>query len=95
MVCHASDVDGYIYEQIKGIPDSEFKNELEAIYKGYQVYVYETGNFFYKEEEFVEYIKGSFRQHLNIILDDIRLKYIASDMYNCFNQRVFRVTLVD
>ncbi len=95
LVCHASDADEYIYEQIKDIPDGEFKNELEAIYKGYQVYVYETGNFFYTEEEFVEYIKGSFRQHLNIILDDIRLKYIASDMYNCFNQRVFRVTLVD
>lgn len=93
-VCHASDVDGYILKEQSKYP-KELQEILCAIYKGYQSYVYETGNLFYSKEVFAEYIKGACMQYYNITLKEEILQSIAADMYLWFNQRVFRQALVD
>lgn len=93
-VCHASDVDGYILKEQSKYP-KELQEILCAIYKGYQSYVYETGNLFYSKEVFAEYIKGACMQYYNITLKEEILQSIAADMCLWFNQRVFRQALVD
>ena len=93
-MCHASDVDGYILKEQSKYP-KELQEILCAIYKGYQSYVYETGNLFYSKEVFAEYIKGACMQYYNITLKEEILQSIAADMCLWFNQRVFRQALVD
>ena len=93
-VCHASDVDAYIAGLLAEVSE-EFKEEICVIYKGYQAYVYETGNVFYSEEEFEEYVKGILCFHYDSTLIQEIINYLASDMFNNFNQRVYRQVLVD
>lgn len=93
-VCHASDVDVHINEVVQRFPE-DFQEALCAVYKGYQRYVYETGELFYSEEVFEEYIKGALSYHYNLTLRLEVLKYLAEDMCMWFNQRVFRQALVD
>lgn len=93
-VCHASDADAHIAKLLANVPEG-FQEEVYVIYKGYQDYVYETGNIFYSEEEFEEYVKGILCFHYNITLIQVVIDYLVSDMFNNFNQRVYRQVLVD
>lgn len=93
-VCHASDVDEHIIEIVKQFPE-KLQDVIISIYKGYQNYVYETGELFYQKEIFKEYIQGALVQHFGIKLADNLLEYLSEDMYLWFNQRVFREALVD
>lgn len=93
-VCHASDVDNYIVEQVQMYPKIIW-DAIMSIYKGYQEYVYETGQFFYNREMFRAYIEGAFLQHYGKRINEKILKYMAEDMYLSFNQRVYRQALVD
>ena len=93
-VCHASDVDSHIVEELRKYPQ-ELWDAIAAIYKGYQSFVYETGKMFYCLESFEEYIKGCLAQNYQIELRKKSLEYITNDMYQWFNQRVFRQALVD
>lgn len=93
-VCHASDVDKHIQKINASFPE-ELREMIAAVYKGYQSYVYETGELFYQQEIFKEYVRGALFQYYGIELVDKKLDYIARDMYLGFNQRVFRECLVD
>lgn len=92
-VCHASDVDGHIEELLRRIPELLWETVCAA-YKGYQSYVSETGKFLYKQELFAEYIQETFDSY-QIAVTSEQLNFFAEDMYEWFNQRVFRQTLVD
>lgn len=92
-VCHSSDVERKIDEVLKQVP--AFHDEIYAIYKGYQKYVYETGNMFYTREEFGMYIERALLHHYNIMLTPESLKFLTDDMWTYFNQAVFRQALVD
>lgn len=94
MVCHASDADGHIADIIKQFPN-DIRDAIYSIYKGYQKYVYETGEIFYSEDMFREYIKGALAQHYHMVFETGALNYISNDMYTWFNQRVFRQAMVD
>lgn len=93
-VCHASDVDNYILEQVKMCPEG-IREEIMSIYKGYQQYVYETGEFFYSREMFALYIEGAFLQHYRKRINENLLVHMAKDMHLWFNQRVYRQVLAD
>ncbi len=93
-VCHASDVDAHIVELLGKVPQ-KLKEEVCVIYKGYQNYVNETGRIFYSEKEFQEYVEGILGFDYNITRMREIVNYLVSDMYNGFNQRVFRQALVD
>lgn len=93
-VCHAADVDAHIQEILEQFP-KELREPLCAIYKGYQAYAYESGEFFYAENVFAQYIEGAFKQNYGITLRPAVINYLARDMYTWFNQRVYRQTLVD
>lgn len=94
MVCHASDVDGHIDTILQRIPQNR-REMVRSIYKGYQNYVYETGNVFYDKEIFAQYIQGAVQQHYSIVLKEKLLKAIVYDMWINFNQRVYRQALAD
>lgn len=96
-VCHASDVDQYIEEAIEKIHkfaviDTEI---IYRIYRGYEGFVKETGLFFYSEELFRDFIDGSTVEIFHMKLTPDLLDCIAQDMYQWFNQRLYRQTLVD
>ncbi len=94
LVCHGSDVDKHIAEVVQSFP-SKWQEIIGVMYKTYQKYVYETGNIFYSEKAFVMYVEGFFRQNYSSFFTIEIIKYLAEDMYNYFNQRVFRQALVD
>ncbi|MGN0290387.1 MAG: hypothetical protein ACI4C5_00535, partial [Lachnospiraceae bacterium] len=60
-VCHASDVDDYMVQQLKHWPKEHWEM-IVSVCKGYQSYVYETGKFFYNKEEFKCFIEGAVAQ---------------------------------
>ncbi len=93
-VCHASNVDVHIVGVLEKVPE-KLKEDVCVIYKGYQDYAYETGNIFYSEKEFKEYIEGILSFRYNIALIQEIINYLAEDMYSNFNQRVYRQVLVD
>lgn len=93
-VCHASDVDKHIEEELLKYP-KELWEAIATVYKGYQEYVYQTGHIFYRLEEIKEYISGVLRQRYGIVLAEEVLTYITGDMRIRFNQRVYRQVLVD
>ncbi len=93
-VCHASNVDAHIVGVLEKVPE-KLKEDVCVIYKGYQDYAYETGNIFYSEKEFKEYIEGILSFRYNIALIQEIINYLAEDMYSNFNQRVYRQVLVD
>lgn len=93
-VCHASDAEQHIQEIMSVLP-IELHKAVRTIYENYQGYVYETGDLFYEEDLFVEYIRESMQRQFNSILSDYALQYLSHDMYQWFNQRVFRQALVD
>lgn len=92
-VCHASDVDGHIEDLLQRVPEQLWETVCAA-YKGYQSYVSETGKFLYKQELFAEYIQETFDSY-QIAVTSEQLNFFAEDMYEWFNQKVFRQTLVD
>ncbi len=92
-VCHASDVDGHINRLLQNIP--VLHEPIRAVYKGYQAYVYETGNVFYTKKVFKDYIEGALQCHYNVTLVPSLLEDLAEDMYMRFNLAVFRQALVD
>lgn len=97
-VCHGSDVDAHIQKFVsQGL--SDYQQEIvKLIYKGYQQYVYRTGDFFYSKELFEEFVKEFFIEYygekVKSLLSGL-VGYLAEDMYLWYNQRVFRQTLVD
>lgn len=93
-VCHASDTDAHIVEVLKNMP-AQYQEILALIYKGYQQYTYTSGEFFYSECLFREYVKGAALQRFGWEMPEGQVNYFAQDMYLWFNQRVFRQTLVD
>lgn len=93
-VCHASDVDEYIKETIEKYPES-IQEYVYIIYKGYRDFVYESGERFFSKEEFARYIRGVLGQCFNLVFSEVILNYMAEDMQNNFNQRVYRQALAD
>ncbi len=93
-VCHASDVDEHIKEVMEKYPDS-YHEHIYRIYKGYQDFVYESGELFFSKAEFVRYIRGVLSQCYNLVLQDFVLDKMAEDMHSWFNQRVYRQALAD
>lgn len=93
-VCHASDVDNYLVKELQRYP-KELWESIALVHKGYQDYVYRTGKFFYTPRAFYEYIKGVFDQSGESRFTDAGIESMAENMYQWFNQRVFRQTLVD
>ncbi len=93
-VCHASDVDNHIDNTVKNL-QGELKEAIYAVYKGYQAYVQDMGEIFYTKEIFSEYIKGAVQYHYDIQLNPNILGIFAKDMFENFNQRVYRQALVD
>lgn len=92
-VCHGSAVETCINRVFNNIP--VLHDEIYAVYKGYQKYVYETGNIFYTKEAFKMYIEQALLHHYNIELVPNVLEYLTNDMQMWFNQVVFRQALVD
>lgn len=93
-VCHASDAEQHIQEMISRFPQKLHK-AVRAIYENYQGYAYETGKLFYDEELFAAYIDESMQGQFGYKLTDDILHYLSNDIYQWFNQRVFRQALVD
>lgn len=93
-VCHAADVENFICESVKIVPE-EYQTAFFSVFKGYQQYVYETGTFFYTEEEFRLYVRGALSQHYNIMIRDKFLELVARDMHLVFNELLYRQVLVD
>lgn len=95
-VCHASDVESHMNNFVKEsrLPD-KYAQMVQEIYRGYHSYVYESGDFFYNKDLFTEFVFNSFIQIYNIQLNANILQFIADDMFNNFNQRVYRQVLVD
>lgn len=98
-VCHASDVDSHIKQVITqlGFDEDSSQEIFRCIYKGYQQYVYKTGDFFYSKKYFEEFLENFFTEYFGERGKDLSeyIDYLASDMYLWYNQRVFRQTLVD
>ncbi len=93
-VCHASDVDEYIKAEMEKYPPG-IHEHVYTIYKGYQDFVYESGEMFFSKTEFKRYIRGVLEQCSNLVFSDWLLDYMAEDMSNSFNQRVYRQALAD
>lgn len=93
-VCHGAAVDTHIWKVLQGVSE-KFREMVCAIYKGYQSYTYESGNFFYKQETFKQYIEGSLLQNYEIKLNERAVDFFAEDMLLWFNQTVFRQTIAD
>lgn len=93
-VCHGSDVDGYIKNIMKQYPEED-RQPIYEIYKGYQRYVYETGNLFFGENIFREYIVGALQKYFGIQLSNQVLDFMADDMFYWYSQSVYRQALVD
>lgn len=94
LVCHASDIQSHIEGMVKKFPESR-REMIYAIYAGYQSYVYETGNLFYKKEDFLLYIRGAMSQRFGVVTTEEILHALAEDMWMSFNQRVYRQALAD
>ena len=95
-VCHASDVDEHIDQFVKHNQMNQETSEIVcAIYKGYHNYVYESGEVFYNTNTFKEFISGCLLQVYNVKMESYMIDNIAKDMYENFNQRVYRQVLVD
>lgn len=86
-------MDGHINRLLQNIP--VLHEPIRAVYKGYQAYVYETGNVFYTKKVFKDYIEGALQCHYNVTLVPSLLEDLAKDMYMKFNLAVFRQALVD
>ncbi len=96
LVCHGSDVDAHIDRVIADLKVKDADEDMiRRMYKGYQAYVYETGNFFYSREQFSEFISGTYQQCFGLLLNPEALSYLTSDMYIDYNQRVYRQAMVD
>lgn len=93
-VCHGSDVEGYIESVLEKYPET-VRQPIYEIYKGYQRYVYETGNLFFGEKVFRQYIIGALQQHFSIQLSDSIINFMAEDMFYWYSQSVYRQALVD
>lgn len=95
-VCHASDAEASIERLIKttGIM-KEDADVVYDIYRGYQEYVYETGRFFSNKQLFVNFIEGSLSKCFGRQASTKVIEYIADDMFQNYNQRVYRQALVD
>lgn len=94
LVCHASDVESHIKEITATIP-WEGRKKVEAVYRGYQDYVYQSGVPFYGEEMYREYIRGAMRQRFGLTLVDELLERLVCDMHLQFSQRIYRQAMVD
>lgn len=96
LVCHGSDVDAHIDRVIADLKvKGSDEDMIRRMYKGYQAYVFETGDFFYSRDQFSEFIHGTYQQCFGLSLKPETLSYFTSDMYIDYNQRVYRQTLVD
>ena len=93
-VCHYSDVEKHIENVVSNYPE-ELQEMIQAVYYGYQNFVYQTGQIFYEEDVFESYIKGALQQHFNFMGSSGFLKSLSNDMYLWFNQAVYRQALAD
>ncbi len=93
-VCHGSDLNGHIQAVLKNYPEI-LQEPVDEIYKGYARYVFETGNLFFTEELFREYISGAMEQRFQLRLKEKMLNRMAEDMLSWFSQSVYRQALVD
>ena len=94
LVCHASDIQSHVEGMAKKFPEAG-REMIYAIYAGYQSYVYETGNLFYKKEDFMQYIRGAMLQRFGVVATEEVLQVLTWDMWMNFNQRVYRQALAD
>lgn len=93
-VCHASDVDLAINNHLKKYSE-DMRDVIQEIYRGYQEFVYITGNCFYNQNDFRRYIVGVLRQKFQLMASDELLDILTDFMFYDLNQRVFRQALVD
>lgn len=94
LVCHAADVEGYIEKELEVFPD-RYQSSLYEVYKGYQKYVFLTGNLFEKENDFIIFLKEALWQHYAIRFPEKVLNETARKMFLFYNEVMFRQSLVD
>lgn len=93
-VCHASDVKEHIDWICEDFPP-EWRQRISFLYQGYQNYVNQTGELFYKIEQFIAFVDGVLKKTFGISADKEIVNYIANDMFSFLNQRIYRQCLVD
>ncbi len=93
-VCHASDVKEHIDWICEDFPP-EWRQRISFLYQGYQNYVNQTGELFYKIEQFIAFVDGVLKKTFGISADKEIVNYIANDMFSLLNQRIYRQCLVD
>lgn len=92
-VCHGGDVDGWIEDSLKDV-ESPGRELLRQLYKGYQRWVYETGQCLYGEEAFQTYVREFF-DAAGLVIGEGTIDYIAAQMCRWMNSTVYRQALVD
>lgn len=93
-VCHASDVKEHIDWICEDFPP-EWRQRISFLYQGYQNYVNQTGELFYKIEQFIAFVDGVLKKSFGISAGKEKVNYIANDMFSLLNQRIYRQCLVD
>ncbi len=92
-VCHGGDVDGWIEDSLKDA-ESPAREILRKLYKGYQRWVYETGQCLYGEEAFQTYVKG-FLAELGLSICEEVVGIVVKSMHMWLNSAIYRQALVD
>lgn len=92
-VCHASDTEGVLKYLLMGESD-EIIAAITTIFIAYREYVFKTGKLLYRRSEFEKYIRDSLTD-LEIKMSDSACAYWAYQLFQSFNQRVYRQALVN
>ncbi len=92
-VCHGADTEDFISEFPNKFQERQIQNLVKQILLVYKEYVKKTSKFLYTQDEFTEYVKESF-DDLGTGREKI-IDYVANEMFEVFNQRLFRTTVVD
>ena len=93
-VCHGSDVEPYIKKFLTNFPQV-WQERILYLYKEYQNCAYQTETFYYSEEDFRDFIDRHLQERFAVKASADQINFIADDMYNRYNQRVYRQCLVD
>lgn len=94
-VCHASNVENYIENDLKPCLGEEELIKVRQMIEDYAAKVHKNGTFLYSEAEFEKYINSYFMKEYSWILEENALNWLVDIMYLNINQRIFRQTVVD
>lgn len=92
-ICHGANTEDFIKEFPNKFKEPQIQNLVKQILLVYKEYVKKTSMFLYTQDEFIKYTQESFGDlgiGREIIID-----YVAKEMFETFNQRLFRTTVVD